>query len=97
MIGAIIILSGYITECRGKRIEDKTRDITYTELMTSDKPDALSILANLTGYPRDRFEYMDKIRDRSGREPTPIVDWEQEGAWDDLDASELEDDPDDAD
>ncbi|MFC6764373.1 hypothetical protein ACFQE6_04780 [Natrinema soli] len=40
---------------------------------------------------------MDKIRDRSGREPTPIVDWEQEGAWDDLDASELEDDPDDAD
>ncbi|UHQ98916.1 hypothetical protein HYG81_24455 (plasmid) [Natrinema zhouii] len=79
-----------------------TADVTVAETIheacSSSDFEALVatlVLTDLTEYPRERFEYTDKIRDRSRMEPTPIVDWEQEGAWDDLDASELKDDIDD--
>lgn len=52
--------------------------------MTSDEPDAPSILTDLTGYPREQFEYTGEIRDLSEMELSPI------------DASDLEDDPDEA-
>lgn len=65
--------------------------------MASDDSDAPAIRTLLRGFSQDHAEYVVDLRDRPDPGSTPIDDWEEEGAWDDLDVSELEDDLDDED
>lgn len=58
--------------------------------MASEDSDAPAIRTLLAGVSQDHAEYAVDLRDRPDPEPTPIDDWGEAGAWDDLDVSELE-------